>query len=285
MKKLTVPVVALIIAALVICPAAAWESGDIVGTVPELSSGPNEPGGANVRGTQLGNTVADAVRDSASADIAIINGGDLYQNLLPGQADWDSVIGIFSENRRLAACFVTPAGLRDILEAGLSHIVTGEDDAIDKVASAFDGFPQVSGITVKCDGSAPAGKRVMSLTLSDGAALALDDNTTLLKLAASEYMLSGGYGMPEQEYTALDLTLADALAQAIADGTLSIESGKDRVVVVGTADDKLVNGYLLGIVVISAAVIGIFRYKGSSYYDYSRNNTEKTRQFDNERAK
>lgn len=267
------------------CPATAWQDGDIVGIVSELASGPNEPGGANVRSTALGSIVADAVAYATGADLAIVNAADLYQNLVPGQITWESVVGIFSQNRQLATALVTPAELRDILEAGLWQIVIGQDDAIDQTASAFDGFPQLGGFSIVYDGSAPSGSRVMSITLEDGTELAMDDNYTVLTLAASQYMLSGGYEMIPFEHSELELTLADALALAIADGVLDTADAQDRIKVVGTTDDKLINGYLLAAVVLASVLIGFFRYKGTAYFDYSRNNTEKTHQFDRERKK
>ena len=111
----------------------------------------------------------------------------------------------------------------------------------------------------------------MSIKLSDGTKLDLTDNVTVYTLAASTYMLSGGYDMPAVSYAPLGFTLAEALADAIAGTTLSVPDD-ERVRIVGTGDLRIIDMFPIGLVILAAVLIGMFNFKKNTRYDYTRYN-------------
>lgn len=87
--------------------------------------------------------------------------GDLEQDLPVGEVRWEDVTRAVNEDRQLAEAEITPAQLYALLEELLSHLsVDLADESLDVEASAFAGFPQVSGFLLTVDASAPVGKGV-----------------------------------------------------------------------------------------------------------------------------
>lgn len=248
----------------------AREPDALIGEVAELLQGTNEPG-AEISGQPLGYAAADALRAAAGAELAIVNGGDLAHNLQGGEATWADVQAVFYEDREVGLAEVTPAQLKSLLEAALSNLVTGEDDCLILEQSKHPGFVQPGGFTYEADGSAAPGDRVRAIELASGQTLDLTDDETVYTLAASCYMLSGGYEMPAISHEPLGFTLAEALADAISAGTLTAVAD-ERVTIVGTADSRIIDLFPIGIIILAAVLIGMFNFKKNTRYDYTRYN-------------
>lgn len=201
----------------------------------------------------MGDVTADALRVASGADVAIVNGGELRANLQAGQRSWADVQAVFAENKTLAIADITAAQLWEILEHGISYIVLGEDEKTDAAASAFEGFPQISGLMFQCDLANTAGIRVMSVTLSDGRALARNDQETRITLCATEYMLSGGYGYESVSCERLEIGLADALAQYISGGIAQPDSSRIRMI--GSYDTPLISRVNVLLIALVCCVI------------------------------
>ncbi len=217
--------------------------------------------------TPLGSATADAVKQALSVDFAIINGGVFYSNLLSGQKTYGDVTAVFSQDDTLGSTYVTSEQLFEILEVGVSEIVVDETEFIVRDTS-YDGFPQVAGFNFVYDATAKPGNRVISVTLLDGTALERNGNETLYTLAASQYMLDGGYGMPKLAYTPYVMTTSQALADYIVSGfDAAVYNGTDSPVrVIGTSQSKFFsNSSGEGILIcaaflIAAIVVGKNRY-------------------------
>ena len=250
--------------------AAAYAPDDVVGEVADLLRGTNDPG-AEISGQPLGYAAADALIQKSGADLAIVNGADLAHNLQGGEVTWADVQAVFTEDREVGLARVTPAQLKTMLETAVSNLVTGDDDCLILDRSRHPGFVQPGGFTYEADGSAAPGDRILSIKLSDGTKLDLTDNETVYTLAASTFMLSGGYEMPVVDCEPLGFTLAEALAGAIAGTTLSVPDG-DRVRIVGTGDLRIIDMFPIGLVVLAAVLIGLFNFKKNTRYDYTRYN-------------
>ncbi len=237
--------------------AYAYNGDDIAATVPRLLTATSDRD-ARVLECTLGDAVSDAVRVATDADIAIINGGDLVRNLLPGDITWDALKATFKEDRILATVNVTPKTLRNILEAGLSHITIDNTEAIDIAASAYDGFPQISGFVLKYDASAPAGQRVYEVKYG-GEPLDLEADQPVLKLAATSFMLSGGYDLPVVEgATPSAQTLSEAMASYMnQDMPDYVETGS-RIYPMGTRNGSFAALFPMGLafIIILLIVIG-----------------------------
>lgn len=189
-----------------------------------------------------------------NTEAAIVCGGDLVRNMPPGEITRDGLRAVFAEDRILAVAEVTPKKLRAILEAGVSHITLNESEKIDVPASMYGGFPQISGFVFEFDATAPAGSRVREIRI-DGNAISLDDETTGISLAATEFMLKGGYGLPPVDiYKASEQTLVSVVSEYIADGMDDYLSTENRIHTLG-AREELLAILPSGIVIAVMAVI------------------------------
>jgi 2',3'-cyclic-nucleotide 2'-phosphodiesterase (5'-nucleotidase family) len=140
--------------------------------------------GATVRTHEaaIGNVIADAMRASAHADAAIMNGGGIRGGKVyaPGSAiTRRDVLAELPFGNRVVAIEVSGATLRQAIENGLSLL-----------PAAAGRFPQVSGLAVEAEVSRPRGHRVTSIKVG-GAPL---DGGKLYRLAVNDFMARGGDG-------------------------------------------------------------------------------------------
>lgn len=225
---------------------AAWEDGDTAGPVgAPLSTLDGATAGSSE--CDLGSYAADAVRRCLNADVAIVNSGDLAGDFPANVVTYGDIRTVFANDRALAVARISAAQLCRLIEDALSHItVDRQSDTIDRQASDFGGFPQISGMELVYDGSANPGERIYTLELSDGRTVSPDDNDTVITLAATEYMLSGGWGYStETEYEPAGMTLSEAVAEYIAGGEVSFDSG--RIKAIGVNDTWLVDALPKGV--------------------------------------
>ncbi len=208
----------------------------------------------------LGDAVADAVREQAGADIAIVNGGDLKDDarLPAGNLYQSDIENCFADDRQIAVAEITPKQLYAMLENGVSHIeLDWETTDILHEQSAFDGFPQVSGFRFRYDASAPEDTKMQWVKLDD-VTLDPDDDTTILTIAASEYFLSGGYDSPPVDsYEVLDLTLSQAFVRYAENGIETNYENEDRMSVIGCSENTIISHIPIVILVLACVVIGM----------------------------
>lgn len=228
----------------------------MIGTIPWLLSASGAKN-ALYEECNLGDAAADALLRTADCDIAIVNGGDLCANLLPGDLTQSELEESFSAGRTLAVAEVTPRILVRILEGAVSHVALS-GRSIDAAASANGAFPQIAGFRFTYDPGAVPGQRIASLKIGD-TSVDLDDNTTVLRLAATVYMLSGGYEQPTIEaYQTLDCTLTDAMADYIAAGLDDYSRPANRITAIGIERNTLPIVYLALLCGLLFAVAGLF---------------------------
>ena len=231
MMKKTIPIILVLLALLM--PVRAFAQDTVIGSLDTAPKplGMEHPWYAQC---QLGSVCADAFRVFAGTDIALVNTGDLDGNLLQGDVTEQEICDVLPFDRELAAATVTPQQLYEILEQAVSGVVLDTStEHIDEAASQYDGFCQISGITLRYDASAPVGERVLKVGLSDGTELSPEDETTLLTLCASRFMLEGGYGFPEVAAESLNAAQTDALADYVSKHKNLPEDDQKRIVVVG----------------------------------------------------
>ena len=141
-----------------------------------------------VRGSEssMGDLIADAMRAATGADVAIMNGGGI-------RADRTYDAGTKLTRRDILT--ELPFGnVTQLTEIPGSQLLAALENGVSQVENGAGRFPQVSGMTVVYDPTAPAGKRITEVKVG-GAAL---DPNKLYKVAVNDYMLGGGDG-----YTAL----------------------------------------------------------------------------------
>lgn len=218
----------------------------------------------------LGDLAADAVRAAAGADLAIVPGGLLASGLGRGALYEDELSAAFYQDPELGLARLTPAELGALLETGASSVVTGADERIDLSRSAFEGFPQVSGIRWTLDASAPPGERVLSVELN-GEPLELSDSDTVLTLAAPLSLLDGSLGYAALEYQPLGTTLTKACSGYLS-RLESAEPQDGRLTIIGTASQPLVGrlpvAAVVGACLLIAAVSVPLRRKHDRYFTF-----------------
>jgi 2',3'-cyclic-nucleotide 2'-phosphodiesterase (5'-nucleotidase family) len=130
----------------------------------------------------IGNLIADAVKASTGADVAILNGGGIRANKQYPAGVALTRRDILSElpfGNSTAMTEISGADLRAALENGVSQL-----------ENRAGRFPQVSGLKIEVDGRAPAGSRIVAVTVN-GEPL---DPARRYKAATNNFMLAGGDG-------------------------------------------------------------------------------------------
>lgn len=221
---------------------------------------------------ELGSVAADALRAFAGTDIALVNTGDLQNDLNAGIVTAEDVRRVFREDKELARAQISPVQLYGILEHAVGQLQV--DPATEKImdqTAVFDGFCQVSGFRFQYDASADPGKRVLSVTLDDGRELSPEDTESRLSLCASAYMLAGGYGFGPVEHESLGSTMSEALGAYVAAHSSLPEPGKARIQVLGARQNTIVGFLPRGVWVAGCAVfMGLLALQGLKYKGYRR---------------
>jgi 5'-nucleotidase / UDP-sugar diphosphatase len=139
---------------------------------------------ASLRGeeTNMGDLIADAIRASTGADVAITNGGGIRANKLYPAGSAITRRDVLTElpfGNATALVEITGADIVAALENGLSQVENRQGR-----------FPQVSGMVVTYDPRQPAGSRVVSVTI-EGKPL---DKLARYKVGSNDFMVKGGDG-------------------------------------------------------------------------------------------
>jgi 2',3'-cyclic-nucleotide 2'-phosphodiesterase (5'-nucleotidase family) len=132
--------------------------------------------------TNFGNLVADVIRAATGADVAITNGGGIRG---------DKLYEAGTELTRKDILGELPFGNTTVLlELKGSDIEAALENGFSQVEERTGRFPQVSGMTVTYDPTAPAGERVEEVQIGGQP---LDPEATY-KLATNDFMADGGDG-------------------------------------------------------------------------------------------
>ena len=132
-----------------------------------------------VRETNLGDLVADVMREKAGADAAIINGGGIRASIAKGKVEIGEVYSALPFDNYVVAVRLTGKQIKEALEHGVSGVETEEG-----------GFPQVSGLSFTYSRSAPKGARVREV-LVGGRPL---DPKRYYTVATHDFLAAGGDG-------------------------------------------------------------------------------------------
>jgi 5'-nucleotidase len=161
----------------------------------------------------LGRLIADAQRNVAKADVALVNNGGIRADVAAGLASYGDLYRVEPFQNRLMRLAVSGKVLKQALE----HALAGDGpDA------------HVAGIVVWYDPGKPSGRRVQRLRLTNGTGV--DDGRTYT-LAVGDFLAAGGggytmlQGAPSGEVGVTDL---DALIQYLAVLRQPISAPDDR---------------------------------------------------------
>ncbi len=133
--------------------------------------------------TNIGNFVADAYRNAAKSDVALVNGGSIRADLTynVGALTKRDVLSILPFNNPIVKIEISGKVLKEALEHGVARSGTGEDGEPGR-------FPQISGMSFTFDTSKPAGSRVSEILV--GGKRLVDD--AIYTLATSDFLVSRG---------------------------------------------------------------------------------------------
>ena len=132
--------------------------------------------------TVIGNVITDAMRESTGSDVCITSGGGIRGNKLYDAGTMLTHRDILTE---------LPFGNVTVkLELSAQQIREALENGLSQVEESAGRFPQVSGMAFTWNSKAPAGQRVVSVTVG-GKPL---DNGRKYTLATNDYMAGGGDG-------------------------------------------------------------------------------------------
>ncbi|EPR11851.1 bifunctional metallophosphatase/5'-nucleotidase [Ruminiclostridium papyrosolvens] len=157
-------------------------SKEVVGKTKEKLDGFRN----NVRSkeTTLANLLCDAMRETAGAELTLMNGGGIRESIPAGNINLYSIGKSLPFVNSLVTIEVKGENIYTAVERGIRLYPDGGSNG---------GFLQVSGIKYTFDASKPAGKRLVSITLN-GKPL---DREKYYKVATNDYLYNGGDGYDE----------------------------------------------------------------------------------------
>ncbi len=181
------------------------ELGSVIGkTTVELDSRIDTVRTGEAR---IGNLIADALRDSLGADLAITNGGGIRGN---------RVLAAGTALTRKDVLVELPFGNLEILiELRGADLLAALESGVGGVEQKAGRFPQISGMTVTYDPKAESGKRIREVSVG-GRPLAPE---ALYRVATSDYMAGGGdgYAALSRGKVLTDPRFAKLMATAVSD--------------------------------------------------------------------
>ncbi len=134
---------------------------------------------ARIKETNLGNLVADVLREKTGADVAILNGGSFRASIPRGPITRKQLYTALPFDNYLVALRLTGRQLREALEHGVSGVAQKEGR-----------FPQVSGLRFSYRPAAPPGQRVTEVEVGGRP---LEDAKTYT-VATNDFLAAGGDG-------------------------------------------------------------------------------------------
>lgn len=138
-----------------------------------------EAKGSRIRGTNLGNLVADILREDTKADVSLINGGGLRSDILRGPIRMKDLLSVLPFRNAPLVIKVTGRELKAILEHGLSDL-----------SGTGGQFPQISGMRLRYKSASPAGERITQIWVKEK----LLDPDSWYSLATNDFLAAGGDG-------------------------------------------------------------------------------------------
>lgn len=172
--------------------------GTVIGETKVALDG--ERANVRTRETNLGNFIADVMRNAVGADVAIANGGGIRASLPAGPMKVGDVFTIVPFDNTVVLLEATGAQILKALENGLG-----------KYPEQLGAFCQISGMTVLFDPAKPAGSRVVEVKVA-GAPL---DPAKLYKVATNDFMAAGGDGYTSLKEARLISNTGEMLRDAV----------------------------------------------------------------------
>lgn len=182
------PTIAFFGAALALLPAAAPAASALKGSAPketvQVQTALSASGVASGE-TNLGNLIADAVRQTGHAQVGLIPADEINgkAQIAAGKTESSAIVGTL----RYAN---DPSDTVVVLSLTGAQLVKVAERSVSRAPQPFDGFLQVSGLQIRYTPGQPEGRRV-SLSGADGAAL---DMGKTYRVATTRPIAGGSLG-------------------------------------------------------------------------------------------
>ncbi len=169
-----------------------------------------DTGKVRTQETNLGNLLADLLRDEFGTDVALVNGGQIRDGIPAGPVDIKRVLRVLPFNSPTVTLTITGERLRQALENSVSQLP----------GSQAGRFLQVSGLSVLYDLSAKPGARVQEVTVG-GRPL---EAARRYSVATDAFLADGGDGFTmfaaATDRIERQIPMRDLLLQALQAGPL-----------------------------------------------------------------
>lgn len=251
--KRTFPILfSLLLSAVLTIPALAAGGGQVQ-TILRAT----DDDGYICKETSLGSYAADTLRQAAGTDFAMLPSGLLGLNLQAGIADETAIAQSFPQDETVYVVSLTPVQLGEILEHACARLTLNETEHLDKAASQWGGFLQLSGLHVIYNVSSPVGQRLYSVKLDDAVELDLTDDSTRYTAAVTASVLDGTYGYPALTAEREVGTLRELVTERIAAEGVSEEPSGKRIILYGARENEIIS-YFSPVFIIFVIVLMAF---------------------------
>lgn len=221
--------------------------------------------------SKLGSLAADAALEAAGADLALLPADIVADTLEQGAVFESDLARVIPEDAPLVTAQLSPAELAALLEQGVAQLSRNESEQIDP-ASAWDGFPQVSGIQWEYDVSAPTGERLQYIRFQDEE-LDLTDTQTTLTVVSVPAFLDGSLGYPVYPFTDTGTTLRQALRDYCA-ARDSISAPASRSTAIGSSSYPIMDKFpvlaIVGACIVIALLASIPKWKQERFFSFKK---------------
>ena len=155
----------------------------------------------------LGDLIADAMRETTGSQIAITNGGGIRSNI-PAGADTPTDINLDQPTQITTGDILTVLPFGDLVSTFKlkgSDVIAALENGVSQVEQGAGRFPQVSGLRFSWDGSKAPGSRIVSVEVmaADGSYAPIDPNA-IYSVASLNFMRTGGDGYTVFQNNAID---------------------------------------------------------------------------------
>jgi 5'-nucleotidase len=165
----------------------------------------------------LGDLLADAFRDWAHADVAMLNSGGIRANLRAGNLVYSDIFGVMPFDNVPAIVTMTGAQLTELI-----RLMTIPER----------GIPQISGLHYTFDEAGPRDNRLVAVTLPNGRPL---DPNASYRVALPDFLVTGGEGLgplmatipADQKKIDQTITLRDLLINVLKKRSMPIQPSTD----------------------------------------------------------
>lgn len=150
------------------------------------------------RESNLGNLLADILRQAAGADVAVMNSGSLRADLNPGDVTMEEILNVYPFIDKFHVVEIDAVGMRKLLEHSYA---------------LHYGYAQMSGVQATYDSNRPVGKRLLEARVNGQ----LLEETKRYTVASSAFLANGGDNYAMLKAGTLVRTGSGLLSQSFLD--------------------------------------------------------------------